>query len=120
VAPTSLREAPIFELDARDAGHPGTAALRRHLIERASPSPGRPEEGLFRLAVDRVFTLAGHGTVVTGTVFAGRVRTGDTIVVMPAGTPPRARAIPAQSRTAGSPPPRARRAPNSDPVSRSP
>ena len=102
LAPTALKEAPVFALDARDAGHPGTAALRRHLIETASHSPGRPEEGLFRLAVDRVFTLPGHGTVVTGTVFAGRVRTGDTVAVMPAGTPARVRSIHAQSRSAES------------------
>jgi len=102
LARTSLKEAPVFALDARDAGHPGTAALRRHLIETASHSPGRPAEGLFRLAVDRVFTLAGHGTVATGTVFAGRVRTGDTVVVMPANTPARVRSIHAQSRGADS------------------
>ena len=102
LAPTALKEAPVFALDARDAGHPGTAALRRHLIETASHSPGRPEEGLFRLAVDRVFTLPGHGTVVTGTVFAGRVSTGDTVAVMPAGTPARVRSIHAQSRSAES------------------
>src|SRR5436309_12650063 len=39
LARTSLKEAPVFALDARDAGHPGTAALRRHLIETVSHSP---------------------------------------------------------------------------------
>src|SRR5436309_9484312 len=39
LAPTALKEAPVFALDARDAGHPGTAALRRHLIETVSHSP---------------------------------------------------------------------------------
>jgi selenocysteine-specific translation elongation factor len=39
----------------------------------------RRQDGLFRLAVDRVFTLAGQGTVVTGTVFGGQVAVGDTV-----------------------------------------
>jgi selenocysteine-specific elongation factor len=43
----------------------------------------RGDEGLFRLAVDRVFTLPGQGTIVTGTVFAGQVRVEDTIAVAP-------------------------------------
>jgi selenocysteine-specific elongation factor len=58
----------------------------------------RSEDGLFRLAVDRVFTLPGRGTVATGTALAGRVRVGDTIAVMPAGTPVRVRSIHAQNR----------------------
>ena len=102
LAPTALREAPVFPLDATAAEHPGTAALRRHLLETASQSRDRPDEGFFRLAVDRVFTLAGHGTVATGTVFAGRVRTGDKLAVMPADRPVRVRSIHAQSRSADS------------------
>jgi selenocysteine-specific elongation factor len=46
-----------------------------------------------RLAVDRVFTVAGTGTVVTGTVFNGRVARGDRLVVAPAGHPVRVRGI---------------------------
>ena len=48
--------------------------------------------------MDRVFTLAGHGTVVTGTVFSGQVRAGDAVVVMPAEMPVRVRSIHAQNR----------------------
>ncbi|MEK7796046.1 MAG: GTP-binding protein, partial [Pseudomonadota bacterium] len=43
------------------------------------------DDGNFRLAVDRCFTLTGSGTVVTGTVFAGRVQVGDKLVVSPSG-----------------------------------
>ncbi len=60
----------------------------------------RHDEGLFRLAVDRVFTLAGHGTVVAGTVFSGQICTGDTVILMPANTPVRVRSIHAQNRAA--------------------
>jgi selenocysteine-specific elongation factor len=58
-------------------------------------------QGLFRLAVDRVFTLAGLGTVVTGTVFSGQIHTGDTVAVMPANMSARVRSIHAQNRPSG-------------------
>jgi selenocysteine-specific elongation factor len=97
---TALNAAPLFALDATAAGHPGTSALRHHLHQMAAHTRARPDQGLFRLAVDRVFTLAGRGTVVTGTVFSGQVRTGDTVVVMPAGQSVRVRSIHAQNRAA--------------------
>ena len=98
LARTPLRGARLFPLNAAAADDPGIASLRRYLQEAAARTPPRSGEGLFRLAVDRVFTLAGHGTVVTGTVFSGRVRTGDTVTVMPANTPVRVRRIHAQNR----------------------
>ena len=97
---STLRDAPLFALDATAADHPGTEALRQHLHRVALAAPARPREGLFRLAVDRVFTLAGHGTVATGTVFSGCVREGDTVVVMPAQQPARVRSLHAQQRPA--------------------
>jgi selenocysteine-specific elongation factor len=97
---TALKAAPLFALDARCADHPGTGALRHHLQQMAAQTRARADHGLFRLAVDRVFTLAGHGTVVTGTVFSGQVRAGDTVAVMPAGRSVRVRSIHAQNRAA--------------------
>ena len=97
---TALKAAPLFALDATAADHPGTSALRHHLHQLAAQTRARGDQGLFRLAVDRVFTLAGHGTVVTGTVFSGQVRTGDTVAVMPAGQSVRVRSIHAQNRAA--------------------
>ena len=54
----------------------------------------------FRLAIDRAFTLDGVGTVVTGTVHAGRVQVGDELAIAPAGprTPVRVRSLHAQNR----------------------
>ena len=60
--------------------------------------PRRPDAGLFRLAIDRVFTLPGRGTVATGTARAGRAQVGDTLAVMPVGTLVRVRSIHAQNR----------------------
>jgi selenocysteine-specific elongation factor len=94
---TGLQDAPLFALNAVAPGDPGVVALRAYLIRTAADWPMRSEEGLFRLAVDRVFTLPGRGTVATGTARAGRVRVGDTIAIMPAGTQVRVRSIHAQN-----------------------
>ncbi len=102
LAGSTLRDAPLFALDATAADHPGTCALRQHLHDAALSTAVRPDDGLFRLAVDRVFTLPGHGTVATGTVFSGCVRTGDTVSVMPAQQTARVRSIHAEQRAVNS------------------
>ena len=45
--------------------------------------PTRSSDGLFRLPVDRVFTMKGFGTVITGTLISGQVQVGDTIMIYP-------------------------------------
>jgi selenocysteine-specific elongation factor len=97
---TPLSSAPVFPLNATAPDDPGIESLRRHLHDTAAQFPLRRDQRLFRLTVDRVFTLSGHGTVVTGTVFSGQVRTGDTVAVMPSGTQVRVRSIHAQNRAA--------------------
>jgi selenocysteine-specific elongation factor len=97
---TVLSGAPVFPLNATMPDDPGVESLRGYLHDAATQFPVRPDQRLFRLAVDRVFTLTGHGTVVTGTVFSGQVRTGDTVAVMPSGTSVRVRSIHAQNRAA--------------------
>ncbi len=101
LAPTALSQAPIFPLAATAQDEPGVAALRAHLQSAAADWPSIPSDGLFRLAVDRVFTLPGRGTVATGTACAGRVAIGDTLAVMPAGKLVRVRSIHAQNRETG-------------------
>jgi selenocysteine-specific elongation factor len=54
--------------------------------------------GLFRLAIDRTFTIAGHGTVVTGSVASGRARVGDALVIEPGGVPVRVRGLQSHDR----------------------
>ncbi|WP_296949573.1 selenocysteine-specific translation elongation factor [uncultured Massilia sp.] len=98
---TPLRGAPVFETAAAVPGDPGTAALLAHLQDLARALPARHEDRLFRLGVDRVFTLSGQGTVVTGTALAGRVAVGDTVTLAPSGRQARVRAIHAQNRAAG-------------------
>lgn len=49
--------------------------------------------GPFRMAIDRTFTIAGHGTVVTGSVSSGRARVGDELVIEPGGFAVRVRSL---------------------------
>ena len=104
LAETALAGAPVFPLSATDGQ--GVDALRVHLHEAARSMPQAKEAGGFRLAVDRSFTLKGAGTIVTGTVFAGRVEVGDELVATPSGKPVRVRSLhvmnrPAQAGQAG-------------------
>lgn len=106
--PSPLREEGGGEGPPATADPTGITALRTHLFAIARRQHARRQDGLFRLAVDRVFTLPGHGTVVTGTVFGGAVLAGDTIAHFGAGSgdghaPPRAvrvRSLHAQNRAA--------------------
>ena len=103
LASSPLRGAPVFETalaPAPTATDSGIDALREHLFATARRWRQRRSDGLFRLAVDRVFTLAGHGTVVTGTVFGGRAREGETLVHSASGQPVRVRSLHAQNRPA--------------------
>jgi len=118
---TAFRGSPVFRVNAAATGDVGTRVLKEYL-ERVALRFGRGagdardatgardaagardaptrDARLFRLAVDRVFTLPGHGTVVAGTVFSGSVRTGDTVTVFPSNTPVRVRSIHSQNRPA--------------------
>ena len=102
LARSNLAGAPIFETAAALADDPGVWALRQHLHGVAQTLPARAQQGLFRLAVDRVFSLAGQGTVVTGTVFNGRVAVGDSLVHSASGTVVRVRSIHAQNQASDS------------------
>ncbi|MNY88282.1 Selenocysteine-specific elongation factor [compost metagenome] len=97
---TSLHESPIFETAASQSGDRGVQALREYLEVQALMMPSRPQDGLFRLAVDRVFTLPGQGTVVTGTVFSGQVAVGDVLQHSGSGQAVRVRSIHAQNQAA--------------------
>lgn len=99
LAPTALAGAPVFATAATQADDAGVAALRTHLQAVAQSQPARAHDGLFRLAVDRVFTLPGQGTVVTGTVFGGQVQVGDSLVHSTSGQAVRVRSIHAQNQS---------------------
>ena len=101
---TPLAGSPVFPLSSVTGE--GVSVLREHLQSEAGRLPPRSATGHFRLAIDRCFTLAGTGTVVTGTVFSGAVTVGETVVLSPPGIKARVRSIhtqnqPAQTGVAG-------------------
>lgn len=100
LAPTDFAGAPIFHTNATAAGDAGVQALLAHLAQLAAALPASDDRRLFRLGVDRVFTLSGQGTIVTGTALAGTVRVGDTVTLAPGGGQARVRSIHAQNRAA--------------------
>jgi len=78
----------------------GISELLEHLRIKAFEFEHRSTEGMFRLAVDRAFTLQGLGTIVTGTAHSGVVRVGDTLSLMPSGVSARVRSIHSQDQPA--------------------
>lgn len=79
---TFLEDAPIFPVSSMTGE--GLDALREAIAEQSRREPKRRSD-LFRLPVDRVFSLKGHGTVITGTLVSGSARVGDEIELMPSG-----------------------------------
>jgi selenocysteine-specific elongation factor len=96
LGPTPLAGIPVMPVSV--VTREGVDALREHLFAAARAFIQRASGGRFRLAVDRSFTLAGAGTVVTGTLLSGAVKVGDRVSVSPSGLAARVRAIHAQNR----------------------
>jgi selenocysteine-specific elongation factor len=71
----------------------GLEELRRRISERAAAVTPRARGDLFRLPVDRAFSVAGVGTVVTGTAWSGRIGIGDEVALLPLGASGRVRSI---------------------------
>jgi len=88
---TPYAAAPVVVVSARDGR--GLPELLDALARVASEAETGRSEGPVRLPVDRVFTLKGIGTVVTGTLWRGAVRAGDRLIVQPAGSPVTVRSV---------------------------
>ncbi|MDP3772888.1 MAG: SelB C-terminal domain-containing protein, partial [Gemmatimonadales bacterium] len=82
---------PIVEVSATQAT--GLERLREVLARVAQEVAAHGSDDRFRLPVDRVFALAGAGTIVTGTVWSGCVAEGDRVLVLPAAVEARVRSI---------------------------
>lgn len=96
LAPTGLAHAPILPVSSVTGA--GLGALRTCLAAAERETVARRSTGPLRLPVDRVFSLPGAGTVVTGTVLSGEVALGDAVLVSPSGIAARVRSIHAQNR----------------------
>lgn len=72
----------------------GLGALRERIEDLSRRMDQRqPPADAFRMPIDRVFSLAGVGTVVTGTAWSGRVSLGDSVVALPSGASGRIRSL---------------------------
>jgi len=90
-AGTFLADAPVVACSARTGA--GIDELRAAIAAIVDGLPPRERTGVLRLPVDRVFTMKGFGTVVTGTVLGGAVAIGDELTVLPGGLSARVRGI---------------------------
>jgi selenocysteine-specific elongation factor len=91
LADSFLADAPIIPVSSKTAA--GLEDLRSALAELAVEVHEKSTDGPFRLPVDRVFTVAGFGTVVTGTLLAGEIATGDEVELLPSGLGSRVRSV---------------------------
>jgi selenocysteine-specific elongation factor len=91
VAGSFLEGRPVVRVSARTGE--GLPALREALLALARETPVRPAEGLLRLPIDRVFTMKGFGTVVTGTLVGGDLREGEEVEALPSGRRARVRGL---------------------------
>jgi selenocysteine-specific elongation factor len=80
---TFLEGKPIVPVSAKVGS--GLDELKHVLQTLVARVPAKHLEGKFRLPIDRVFTIRGFGTVVTGTLFSGSVRVEDRIEIYPKG-----------------------------------
>lgn len=81
LADTILKDAPIVRVSARTGT--GIDEITQALQDVLTQHPHRPDLGRPRLPVDRVFTLPGFGTVVTGTLMDGQLAVGDAVEILP-------------------------------------
>ncbi|MFA5112621.1 MAG: selenocysteine-specific translation elongation factor, partial [Desulfobaccales bacterium] len=80
---TFLEGAPILPFSAVTGF--GKDELLKALGELADQVPPKPVSGIFRLPIDRVFTIKGFGTVVTGTAISGSLKVADAVTIYPPG-----------------------------------
>ena len=90
-ADTFLENVPVVKVSSQTGD--GMDELIATLDEMLSKTEGRATSGLFRLPVDRVFTMKGFGTVITGTILSGGVKVGEEVSIMPSGATARIRGI---------------------------
>jgi len=88
---TFLEKAPIVTVSSVTGD--GIPEFIKTLDELSARLPSRPVSSLFRLPVDRVFTMKGFGTVITGTLVSGEVKVGDMVMLYPSGITSKVRGI---------------------------
>lgn len=88
---TNFKNAPIIKVSSFTGQ--GLNQLKNKLTEMAETITPRPETGIPRLPIDRVFSVTGFGTVVTGTLVSGYFETGSNVELYPQGIIARIRSL---------------------------
>lgn len=88
---TALREAPIVAVSSTSGE--GIPELITQIGNALESIPSRKDQGQPRLPIDRVFSIGGFGTVVTGTLMDGTFHLGDEVEIMPQGVRSRVRGL---------------------------
>ena len=88
---TALESAPVIAVSALNGA--GLDALREAIAHQLEGFDRRRPTGLFRLPIDRVFTIKGHGVVVTGTAIGAEVTLGQRLRLLPGGAEVRVRSL---------------------------
>ena len=96
ISGTFLENAPIIEVSSTTGD--GLEDLVKAIDNLIEEIPERDLGNFFRLPVDRVFTMKGFGTVVTGTTVSGRISVGDEVTIYPQGLSSRIRGIQVHNR----------------------
>lgn len=109
-AGTFLEGCPIIPVSS-ETGE-GIDRLRETLAEVATGNKWPQPRPYFRMPIDRVFSIEGHGTVVTGTVLSGDVQPGETLELLPKQIPVRVRSVQNHSESTQESGPRQRTAVN--------
>ncbi|HJQ59922.1 MAG TPA: selenocysteine-specific translation elongation factor [Vineibacter sp.] len=92
---TTLQDADIMPVSAQSGT--GVEDLKTRLELETEATGDRVADGWFRMPVDRCFTVAGAGTVVTGTVFTGETKLDEQLALLSSGAAARVRGIHAQN-----------------------
>ena len=95
---TFLEKAPILPVPVYK--EKGLERLKAVLTEMCNSLPERADSGNFRLPIDRVFTLKGFGTIVTGTLMEGKLKKDQNIVLYPENVPVKVRSLQVHSKDA--------------------
>ncbi|MGD9057884.1 MAG: selenocysteine-specific translation elongation factor [Desulfobacterales bacterium] len=95
---TFLEDAPVATVSSTT--QEGIPEFIEILDELAAKIPDRPPSDLFRLPIDRVFTMKGFGSVITGTLISGQVRVGESIMIYPSGITSKVRGIQVHNQSA--------------------
>jgi selenocysteine-specific elongation factor len=96
VKDTFLESAPVVRVSSKTGE--GLDEIRKFIGEAVEQQKQKDERGLFRFPIDRVFTMKGFGTVVTGTVFSGSLTEDEAVQVLPSGLTSRARQLQSHNR----------------------